>query len=93
MSADPIERRIRELERENAEIKHVNKILQEVPGFLRNAERSKNPSALSVHFQKHCGKWTVKLMCRVLCVSVSSYHKYCRNLGKPNKDTVLSAAI
>ena len=32
-------------------------------------------------------------MCRILCVSVSGYYKYRRNLGKPNKDTVLSAAI
>ena len=32
-------------------------------------------------------------MCRILCVSVSGYYKYRRNLGKPSKDTVLSAAI
>lgn len=32
-------------------------------------------------------------MCRILCVSVSGYYKYRRNLGKPDKDTVLSAAI
>lgn len=32
-------------------------------------------------------------MCRILCVSVSGYYKYRRNLGKPAKDTILSAAI
>ena len=32
-------------------------------------------------------------MCRILCVSVSGYYKYRRNLSEPDKDTVLSAAI
>ena len=32
-------------------------------------------------------------MCRVLEVSESGYYKYLRNLGKPDKDAVLSAAI
>ena len=32
-------------------------------------------------------------MCRVLEVSESGYYKHLRNLGKPDKDAVLSAAI
>ena len=32
-------------------------------------------------------------MCKILCVSVSGYYKYRRNLGKPSKDDVLSAAM
>ena len=32
-------------------------------------------------------------MCRVLEVSESGYYKYLRNLGRPDKDAVLSAAI
>lgn len=34
MSADPAEQRIRELEKENAELKHANEILQETLGFF-----------------------------------------------------------
>lgn len=32
-------------------------------------------------------------MYRIICVSVSGYYKYCRNLVKPNKDTVFLVAI
>ncbi len=32
-------------------------------------------------------------MCKILCVSVSGYYKYRKNLGKPDKDAVLSAAM
>ena len=32
-------------------------------------------------------------MCRVLEVSESGYYRYLKNLGKPDKDAVLSAAI
>ena len=32
-------------------------------------------------------------MCKILCVSVSGYYKYRRNLGKPSKDDVLPAAM
>lgn len=32
-------------------------------------------------------------MCRILCVSVSGYYKYRRNLGNPSKDTILSAVM
>ena len=32
-------------------------------------------------------------MCQVLGVSESGYYRYLRNLGKPDKDAVLSAAI
>lgn len=32
-------------------------------------------------------------MCKILCVSASGYYKYRRNLGKPSKDDVLSAAM
>lgn len=39
MSADPAEQRIRELEKENAELKHANEILQEALGFF--AQRRK----------------------------------------------------
>lgn len=39
MSADPVEQRIRELEKENAELKHTNEILQEALGFF--AQRRK----------------------------------------------------
>lgn len=39
MSADPAEQRIRELEKENAELKHTNEILQEALGFF--AQRRK----------------------------------------------------
>ena len=39
MSADPAEQRIRELEKENAELKHANEILQETLGFF--AQRRK----------------------------------------------------
>ncbi len=39
MSADPIEQRIRELEKENAELKHANEILQEALVFF--AQRRK----------------------------------------------------
>jgi transposase-like protein len=34
MSADPTEQRIRELEKENAELKYANEILQEALGFF-----------------------------------------------------------
>lgn len=37
--------------------------------------------------------WTVKLMCKILCVSVSGYYKYRKTIGKPGKDVTLSAAI
>lgn len=39
MSADPVEQRIRELEKENTELKHANEILQEALGFF--AQRRK----------------------------------------------------
>ena len=39
MSADPIGQKIRELEKENAELKHANEILQEALGFF--AQRRK----------------------------------------------------
>lgn len=39
MSADPAELRIRELEKENAELKHANEIFQETLGFF--AQRRK----------------------------------------------------
>jgi hypothetical protein len=39
ISADPTEQRIRELEKENAELKHANEILQEALGFF--AQRRK----------------------------------------------------
>ena len=39
------------------------------------------------------GKWPVKVMCQVLEVSESGYYRYLKNLGKPDKDAVLSAAI
>lgn len=61
--------------------------------FLHNAEKRKRSSRYQFIFEKHHGKWTMKLMCKILCVSVSGYYKYRRNLGKPNKDTILSAAI
>ena len=32
-------------------------------------------------------------MCHVLEVSDSGYYRYMRNIGKPDKDAVLSAAI
>jgi len=32
-------------------------------------------------------------MCKILGVSVSGYYKYKKNIGKPGKDTILSAAI
>lgn len=32
-------------------------------------------------------------MCQVLEVSESGYYRYLKNLGKPDKDAVLSAAI
>lgn len=43
MSADPTEQHIRELEKENAELKHANEILQESLGF----------------FAQHRKKWTM----------------------------------
>ncbi len=39
MAADPVEQRIRELEKENAELRHSNEILQEALGFF--AQRRK----------------------------------------------------
>lgn len=39
--------------------------------------------------EKHHGRRTVKLMCRIICISVSG----CKNLGKPSRDTVLSATM
>lgn len=41
MAADPVEQRIRELEKENAELRHSNEILQETLVFSHNAEISK----------------------------------------------------
>ena len=38
-------------------------------------------------------KWPTKVMCKVLEVSESGYYRYLKNLGKPDKDAVLSAAI
>lgn len=32
-------------------------------------------------------------MCKILDVSVSGYYKFKRNLGKPSKDDILSAAM
>lgn len=39
MATDPVEQRIRELEKENAELRHSNEILQEALGFF--AQRRK----------------------------------------------------
>ena len=39
------------------------------------------------------GRWPVSVMCCVLNVSKAGYYKYINNLDKPDKDTVLSAAI
>lgn len=39
------------------------------------------------------GKWPTKTMCRILEVSESGYYRYLKNLGKSDKDAVLSAAI
>lgn len=49
MSADPAEQRIRELEKENAELKQPMKSCRRLLVFSHNAERSKSSSALSVH--------------------------------------------
>lgn len=38
-------------------------------------------------------RWPVNMMCRILKVSETGYYKFKRNLGKPNKDDILSAAI
>ena len=32
-------------------------------------------------------------MCRILEVSESGYYRYCKNLGKPDRDAVLTASI
>lgn len=93
ISADPAEQRIRELEKKNAELKHANKILQKALVFLHNAKEVRAHQSYQFIFEKHHGNWTMKLVCRILCVSVSDYYKYCRNLSKPNKDIVLSATI
>ena len=39
MSADPTEQRIRALEKENAELKHANEILQEALGFFAQGRK------------------------------------------------------
>lgn len=71
MSADSVEQRIRELEKENTELKHA----KGGTWFFRTT-----PKEIRAHqrylfiFEKHHGKWTVKLMCRIFCVSVSGYY-------------------
>lgn len=44
-------------------------------------------------FERHNKRWTIKLMCKILGVSVSGYYKYKKNIGKPSKDDILSAAM
>lgn len=61
--------------------------------FVEDAEKSKSPSALPFHILKSYGKWEMKLMCRILCVSISGYYKYHRNLEKENKNAILWTVI
>lgn len=46
---DEKDRRIRELEKENAELARANEILQEALGFSQRTEKSKSPSSIRVH--------------------------------------------
>jgi len=39
------------------------------------------------------GRWPVKAMRKTLDVSETGYYKFKRNLGKPGKDEILSAAM
>jgi len=39
------------------------------------------------------GRWPVKAMCETLYVGETGYYKFKRNLGKTNKDEILSAAM
>jgi len=93
MSVDSKEQRIRDLEKENTELKHFNEILQEVLGFSQYAERSKSHQRYSFIYGNQNKHWTIKLMCKILGVSTSSYYKYRKNIGRPEKDAILSAAI
>lgn len=56
------------------------------------------PKEVRVHnrflfIHEHEGRWPIKAMCKALCVGETSYYKFRRNLGKPGKDSVLSAIL
>lgn len=60
--------------------------------FSQKAERSKSAHRYElIHYRE--GKWPAKSMCQLLEVSESGYYRYLKNLGKPYRDAVLSAAI
>ena len=46
-----------------------------------------------VFVEDRAGKWPVKALCHVLCVSESGYYRYRRNKGKPSRDELLSVAM
>jgi len=42
---------------------------------------------------QHKGRWQINAMCKVLDVCETGYYRFKRNIGRPGKDEVLSAAM
>ena len=61
--------------------------------FFRCSPKEVRAHARFAFIRQREGKWPTKTMCRVLSVSEAGYYRYRRNLGKPSRDVVLSAAM
>ena len=78
LSAEEQTIRIRELERENAELRTANNILKDALGFFA---------------QDRKGVYTAKDMCRVLHLSESGYYRWLRNRGRHSSRQLLAGKV
>ncbi|HEX5923661.1 MAG TPA: IS3 family transposase [Baekduia sp.] len=75
--------RIKELERENRELRRANEILKSASIFLRAGARPATAQALSAYIDEHREVFGVEPICRVLGIAPSTYYAVKKRQAQP----------
>ncbi|WP_157049266.1 IS3 family transposase [Psychrobacter urativorans] len=67
--------RIKELERENRELKQANEIIRKAAGFFRPGGARPSTQIMVQFIDDYRGSYGIELICRVLPIAPSTYHR------------------
>ncbi|MCI0344767.1 MAG: IS3 family transposase [Chloroflexi bacterium] len=82
--------RIKQLERENRELRRANEILKSAAGFLRGGARPPL-AAMTRYIDEQRARWGVEPICRTLAIAPSSY--YAAKVRPPSARAVSDATL
>lgn len=68
--------RLIELERENRELKHANKILRKASAFFRPGGARSTTQEMIAFIDAHKNQYGIELICKQLPITVSTYYAY-----------------